>query len=109
MLTLPMAQRYLNIPVTDALAAERTLLAAERTFLSYVRSSFAFFVAGITGSQLLDTEWLVVIGYALAGASVVVLALGVHRLRSARAIVKDLVARIGIEREKGARGSLGQK
>jgi putative membrane protein len=95
-----MAQRYLNIPVTDALAAERTQLAAERTFLAYVRSAFAFFVAGVSGSQLLETAWLVGVGYALSAMSVVVLAFGFYRLHVSRAVVKDLVSRI--ERERGA-------
>ena len=43
---------YLAVSVTDALAAERTVLAAERTFLAYLRSAFALFVAGVTGAQL---------------------------------------------------------
>ncbi|MCA9534892.1 MAG: DUF202 domain-containing protein [Myxococcales bacterium] len=94
-----MVQRYLNIPVTDALAAERTQLAAERTFLAYVRSAFAFFVAGVSGSQLLDAAWLVAIAYVLAGSSILVLAFGFHRLHASRTVVRDLVARI--ERERG--------
>lgn len=96
-----MPHRYTNIPVTDALAAERTQLAAERTFLAYVRSSFAFFVAGVSGAQLLDSAWLVAIAYVLAGSSALVLAFGIYRLQVSRGVVRDLVTRI--ERERASK------
>ena len=47
-----MPERYYeHIPVTDALAAERTVLSAERTFLAYLRTSFAMFITGLTGGS----------------------------------------------------------
>lgn len=91
---------YLAVSVTDALAAERTVLAAERTFLAYVRSSFALFVAGVTGAQLLEAQWLLAVAYALAIIAPLVLLVGVQRLRTSRRVVAELLARMANERRK---------
>ncbi|MCA9528902.1 MAG: DUF202 domain-containing protein [Myxococcales bacterium] len=90
-----MPERYYeHIPVTDALAAERTVLSAERTFLAYLRTSFAMFITGLTGSQLLRRESLVVTGYVLTAASVGVLIVGAIRYRASRRRVRHLIARL---------------
>ena len=102
MLGRPMVQRYKNIPVTDALAAERTQLAAERTYLAYVRSSFAFFVAGVSGAQLLESPLLLGVAHTLSGTSILVLAFGFYRLQVSRTVVRDLVHRIEAERNRAA-------
>lgn len=72
---------YERVPVTDALAAERTFLASERTLLAYMRTSLAMLVAGVSGAHFLDEELLVTVGYLLAITSVLVFALGLLRYR----------------------------
>ncbi|MBK6576423.1 MAG: DUF202 domain-containing protein [Sandaracinaceae bacterium] len=91
---------YLAVSVTDALAAERTVLAAERTFLAYLRSAFALFVAGVTGAQLLEAQWLLAVAYALAIIAPLVLLVGVQRLRASRRVVAELLARMANERRR---------
>ena len=90
-------RHYDQVPVRDALAAERTLLAAERTFLAYLRTSLALFVTGVTGAQLLDNVWLVGIAHALSGASVAVFVVGGWRYMNARQVIRDLLGRIAAE------------
>lgn len=75
---------YARVPVSDALAAERTLLAAERTLLAYVRTAFAMVVVGLSGSQFLEDRLLVIIGYVFSVMSVIVLAVGVLRFVQSR-------------------------
>ncbi len=86
-----------DIPVRDALAAERTLVAAERTFLAYVRTAFAMFVTGISGAELIEHGVLNAVGYALAGLSALVFAASVVRYRRAQRDVASMVARLGAE------------
>lgn len=95
-----MRSDFLAVSVTDALAAERTVLAAERTFLAYLRSSFALFVAGVTGAQLLEAQWLLVVAYSLAIIAPLVLLIGAHRLRTSRRVVAELLARMADERRR---------
>lgn len=87
-------QHYDRVPVTDGLAAERTVLAAERTFLSYVRTAFAMFVTGLSGAQLLQKALMITIGYVLVGLSVAVLTTGVLRLIASRRVTRRLLSRL---------------
>ena len=87
-------RHYDNVPVRDALAAERTLLAAERTLLAYLRSAFALFVTGVTGAQLLEAPWLVTVAHGLSVSSVVAFAVGGWRYARSRGAVLRLLARI---------------
>ena len=70
-------------------------MAAERTFLAYVRSAFAMFVTGVTGSQLFDNPVLAATGYALAALSLVVFAVGVWRFLRARRVAAAMLLRLG--------------
>lgn len=82
---------YKRVPISDALAAERTLLAAERTLLAYVRTAFAMVVVGLSGSQFLEDRLLVTLGYFFSFLSAVVLAVGVLRfVQSRRATLRVL-------------------
>ncbi|MEO1269919.1 MAG: DUF202 domain-containing protein [Myxococcota bacterium] len=94
---------YTRVPVKDGLAAERTVMAAERTFLAYVRSAFAMFVTGLTGSQLLDNPLLVGTGYLLATLSLVVFATGVGRFWRARCVTTAMLERLEDEMEDNTR------
>jgi putative membrane protein len=77
---------YDALPLTDALAAQRTVLAAERTLLSYLRSAFALVVGGVTGSVALpDTGWQVLsYGFIAGGLAVVVFGAWRYRVEFTR-------------------------
>jgi len=53
------------MPVTDALARERTRLANERTLLAYVRTALALLGAGAGLLQFTDTRPLAMAGWVL--------------------------------------------
>ena len=91
---------YLAVSVTDALAAERTVLAGGRTFLPYLRSAFAVFVAVVTRAQVVEAEGLLAVAYALAIIAPLVLLVGVQRLRASRRVVAELLARMANERRR---------
>ncbi len=88
------SELYERVPVRDGLAAERTVLAAERTFLAYVRTGFAMFIAGVSGSQLLQEPLLVGIGHALTALSVLVFVFGIQRHRRSRHEVRKMLNRL---------------
>ncbi len=87
-------QMYGRVPVKDGLAAERTVLAAERTFLAYMRSAFAIFITGMTGSQLLTNTVLVGTSYVLAALSLLVFAVGVWRFVRSRRVTMAMLERL---------------
>lgn len=89
-----LSELYERVPVRDGLAAERTILAAERTFLAYVRTSFAMFIAGVSGSHLLEQPVLIGIGYALTALSVGVFFFGLLRHRRSRQEVRRMLDRL---------------
>lgn len=93
---------YDRVPVTDGLAGERTFLANERTLLAYVRTSFAMFVAGLTGAQLLEDRLLVVVGHVLSVLALVVFAVGLVRYRASRRATLRMLMRLkeAAEREQ---------
>ena len=95
-----MRDDYLTVSLNDALSAERTVLAAERTFLAYMRSAFTLFAAGVTGSQFLHVELLVVVSYVLGIIAPLILVFGAYRLWSSRRVVTDLLAHKAAERKK---------
>lgn len=84
---------YARVPISDALAAERTLLATERTLLAYVRTAFAMVVVGLSGSQFLEDRLLVTIGYFFSVMSAVVLAVGVFRFVQSRRATLQVLGR----------------
>jgi len=75
---------YIRLPVTDALALERTVLANERTWLAYLRTALAVIVSGVSGAQFLDKDLFVVLGYVFAGVGVLLIAWGFYRFRTSR-------------------------
>lgn len=72
---------YDQLPLTDSLAAQRTVLAAERTLLSYLRSAFALVAGGVTGTVALDELAWKVLGYSFVAVGVVVVIVGAWRYR----------------------------
>ncbi len=85
---------YDRVPVRDGLAGERTVLSAERTFLAYVRTSFAMFIAGLTGAHLLQSTLIRVSAYAITVMSVVVFAVGIWRFKKSREETLCLLSRL---------------
>ena len=86
-----------DIPVKDALAAERTVLAAERTFLAYVRTAFAIQIAGFTGVHFLSTPFLKTASYVTVGIGLVVFAFGAWRFIASRAHTRRVVDQLKAE------------
>lgn len=72
---------YDLLPLTDSLAAQRTVLAAERTLLSYLRSAFALVVGGVTGSVALPHTGWQMLSYLFIGGGVAVVIFGAWRYR----------------------------
>jgi len=72
---------YGNLSAREALALERTFLANERTILSYLRTSLAMAVAGISGVRLVHDWILIGCGYVLIVSSLVVFIVGIFRRR----------------------------
>lgn len=84
---------YPGLSITDALAAERTVLAAERTFLAYVRTALTMLITGLTGSRLLTDTVLLGASFALMAGSAVVLGIGWARLRGAQRTLRAVIER----------------
>jgi putative membrane protein len=78
-----------GLPLTDHLAAARTILANERTFLSYQRTALAQFAAGVSLIEFFDGPFLVTLGVALLPVAAVTAVLGVARYRRMRALIRD--------------------
>jgi putative membrane protein len=69
-----------NLPLTDFLALERTLLANERTFLAYFRTSVIFLATGLGFLNIQMLENVELLGIAFIILSPVVLSIGIYRL-----------------------------
>ncbi len=74
-----------SLILRDQLALDRTVLANERTLLAHVRTALGMLAAGAGVAHFLDSAFLTVIGWGLAGLSPVSLALGVWRYQRIRA------------------------
>lgn len=85
---------YERVPVTDGLAAERTVLAAERTFLAYLRTGIALLIAGVTSAHFMDSNFYQEVGYVLIAVSVTTFAYGLRRLLQSRAITRRMLERL---------------
>jgi putative membrane protein len=72
-----------ELPFTDQLAYERTLLAAERTMLSYIRTAIGL-AGGGAGLMLLRHSALFIVGIALLVISVAVVVIGLLGYRRSR-------------------------
>jgi len=51
-----------QLPLSDHLAIDRTVLANGRTFLAYVRTALALFIIGITFTHFLEPWYFPIIG-----------------------------------------------
>lgn len=71
--------------LADHLALDRTVLANERTLLAYVRTTLGLLGGGVAVAHFIDDPWLTLLGWALALAAPVVLAIGVRRYQRVRA------------------------
>jgi len=69
----------------DYLALERTCLANERTLLAYTRTALMLFISGVTLIKLFaHIPALVVTGYLLLPAALLVAVVGTHRFAQVR-------------------------
>lgn len=84
----------------DHLAIDRTVLANERTLLSYLRTAFAFTVAGLTFLQFFEGGALRVLGVTLLPVSALTAIIGVYRFLLVRARLVPLVGKYEGEREQ---------
>ena len=66
---------------TDMLALGRTLMANERTFLGYVRTAVGFLAGGVGILMYFKHPILVVTGFVLIIASVIISTIGVRNYR----------------------------
>lgn len=85
---------YPAVPVTQGLAAERTVLAAERTLLAYMRTGLGLLVAGVSGAHFLDDTRMDLVALLLVIISVVIIVYGVSRFRSSRALTRKMLERL---------------
>lgn len=70
----------MELPLTDRLALNRTVLANERTLLAYVRTAMMLAVSGFTLIQVFPGEWAAQIpGWCSLLAALIVCAIGVWR------------------------------
>ena len=75
---------------SDFLTIGRTIMANERTLLAFLRTSMAFFIAGIGLIKYLDHAVFDAIGsvfFVLAG---ILLLWGVHRYRHVRKVLREV-------------------
>ena len=72
------------LTLRDRLAAERTVLANERTLLAYVRTALGLLAGGAGLVHFVETEWALLVGWALIGASPLVLGVGAYRFLRVR-------------------------
>lgn len=71
----------------DKLALDRTILANERTFLSYLRTTLAIVVVGVTMLHLSQDVWIDTLGGVAILLGVGILLVGIYRtLTMSRAI-----------------------
>jgi len=85
-------KKYIDfgLPLTDQLAAARTILANERTFLSYQRTALTLAVSGISFIHFFDSIIIAIIGWVFIPAALITMTLGITRYRSMRRCVIHL-------------------
>jgi len=74
----------MTMPITDALAVERTRLANERTLLAYIRTALSLLGVGAGLLQFTDTRPLAIAGWLLLLSGAVVLPVGAWRYMQVR-------------------------
>ena len=88
---------------SDFLTIGRTIMANERTLLAFLRTSMAFFIAGIGLIKYLDHPVFDAIGsvfFVLAG---IFLTWGVHRYRHVRKVLREVT----LEDQQSAEKEMG--
>ena len=76
--------------IREKLDAARTKLANERTLLSYVRTSLALIVAGITFIRFFDYQIIVYLGWSFLPIGVINFILGVIRYHTTRDHINEI-------------------
>ncbi len=79
-----------GLPLTDQLAAARSILSNERTFLSYQRTAITLFVAGLTFIKFFVTDWIITIGWLFVPSSVITFILGTLRYIKMRDLIRNI-------------------
>ena len=87
------------LPLSDRLAISRTDLANERTLLAYVRTALALGAGGVGLLQIFTSPTVVVLGWALIPAALLVLIVGVVRFQRARRALRDVESTAADARE----------
>ena len=76
--------------IREKLDAARTKLANERTLLSYVRTSLALIVAGITFIRFFDYSIIIYLGWIFLPFGVINFVLGIVRYRDTRDHITEI-------------------
>ena len=79
-----------ELPLSDQLAAVRSILANERTFLSYQRTALTLAVAGFSFIRFFDYDLIVFIGWIFLPAALITVILGVIRYLKMRDMISNL-------------------
>ena len=75
----------------DYLAIDRTLLSNESALLSYVRTSLAMLVAGISLTQFFDSPSIILLGVTLIAIAMIIVYVGVHRYNANRVVLAEII------------------
>lgn len=80
-----------ELPLTDQLAAARSILANERTYLSYQRTSLTLAAAGFSFIKFFsDIKWIVIIGWIFLPISFITFILGTYRYIKMRDLIRNI-------------------
>ena len=79
-----------SLGINEQLNAARTILANERTVLSYIRTSLALFVAGITFIRFFDNLLIELVGWVFLPIGLVNLIIGIFRYRATGQHINEL-------------------
>ncbi|MBA4356220.1 MAG: DUF202 domain-containing protein [Humidesulfovibrio sp.] len=90
-------QRFLGsrLGLREHLATARSILANERTFLAYQRTALTQLAVAATFIRFFDHPALTIVGWLLAPASLVTMALGLVRYRRMRRLIHLLEENAG--------------
>lgn len=86
-----------QLPLTDALAIDRTTLANERTLLAYMRTAMGFFVLAVSGWKLFSSDFFDLAGIAMGIMGLLTLAIGAYRFLRIRKHLERARVRRGVE------------
>ncbi len=78
-----------SLPLTDQLAAARSILANERTFLSYQRMALTLAIAGFSFIKFSNMLVFELLGYLFLPAAVITILLGMLRYSKMRDLIRN--------------------